>query len=80
LRDERTVAELVIADDVDAADPGFRSFVDLEDDVDAILVELDDLRFDALRTEASGKRARNSLTRSTFPPASLSETTFGESP
>ena len=30
--------------------------------------------------KASGKRARNSLTRSTFPPASLIETTFGQSP
>jgi hypothetical protein len=37
---------LVVADEADAAHPGRRPFVDLEDDVDAILLERDDLGFD----------------------------------
>src|SRR6185503_12852893 len=45
--DQPAVAEMLVADDVDAAHARPRPFVDLEDDVDAILVELDDLRLDA---------------------------------
>ena len=43
------VAELLVADDVDLADLRLRPLVDLEHDVDAVLVELDDLRLDAWR-------------------------------
>jgi hypothetical protein len=46
LRDEVAVAELFVADDVDLAHARFGAFVDLEDDIDAVLVELDDLRLD----------------------------------
>jgi hypothetical protein len=40
------VGEFVVADDVDLADLRLRPLGDLEDDVDAVLLELDDLRLD----------------------------------
>ena len=46
LADQAAVAELLVADDVDPADAGFRPLVDLEHHIDAVLVELDDLRLD----------------------------------
>ena len=44
---QAAVAEMLVADDVDRADLGEFALVDLEHDVDAVLVELDDLRLDA---------------------------------
>src|SRR6185295_6721261 len=44
---QAVIAELLVADDVDPADARARAFVDLEHHVDAVLVELDDLRLDA---------------------------------
>ena len=49
---QAVVVELLVADDVDAADLGKVAFVDLEHDVDAVLVELDDLGLDARREAA----------------------------
>ena len=43
---QRAVAELLVADEADAADTGNRAFVDLEHQVDPVLVELDDLGLD----------------------------------
>ena len=40
------IAILVIADDVDCADLRGRALVDLKHQIDAVLIELDDLRFD----------------------------------
>ena len=48
----RSSAKLLVAEDVDRADLGEVAFVDFEHDVDAVLVELDDLRLDA-RGEAA---------------------------
>ena len=46
LADQPAVAELLVADDVDLADARARALVDLEHHIDAVLVELDDLRLD----------------------------------
>ena len=43
---QATVGKLVVADDVDRADLGLVALGDLEHQVDAVLVELDDLGFD----------------------------------
>src|SRR3546814_6966833 len=40
------IAEPPVADEADAADTGERTFIDLEDQVDAVLLELDNLRLD----------------------------------
>ena len=49
---QRAVAELLVADEGDAADPGHRALVDLEHEVDPVLVELDDLGLDLGRVAA----------------------------
>ena len=49
---EASVAEFFVADDVDRANLGEVAFVNLEDNVDAVLVELDDLRVDPRREPA----------------------------
>jgi hypothetical protein len=41
------IVESFVADDVDLADLRLGAFIDFEDQVDAVLVELDDLRLDA---------------------------------
>ena len=41
---QAAVAEGVVADEIDRGDLGAAAFVDLEDDVDAVLAEIDDLR------------------------------------
>ena len=46
------VREMRVAEDVDRADLGEVAFVDLEHDIDAVLVELDDLGLDARREAA----------------------------
>ena len=50
---QRAVAEFLVADEDDSADAGRRTFVDFEDEVDAVLRELHGLGFD-LRGEAAG--------------------------
>ena len=47
-----TIRKLVIADDVDLANFRFRSFVNFKDDIDAVLVKLNQFRFNR-----SGKTA-----------------------
>ena len=42
----RCVAECLVADEGDARDAGRRAFDDLEDEIHAAVVELDDLRRD----------------------------------
>ena len=51
---QAAVAEMLVADDVDRADLGEVALVDLEHDVDAVLVELDDLGLDAWRRSGPG--------------------------
>src|SRR3546814_14565971 len=43
------IGVLAVADEVDRADRGDRPLVDLEGEVDAVLLELDDLRLDGRR-------------------------------
>ena len=43
------IAERLVADEADGLDRGDRPFVDLEDDIDAVLRQLDDLRLDRRR-------------------------------
>ena len=49
---QRSATELIIADEVDAPNFRARALIDLEDQVDAILIELDDLGIDR-RAEAA---------------------------
>ena len=44
--DQLAIGKLFVADDVDRADFRLRTFADLEDQVDAVLRELDDLGLD----------------------------------
>jgi hypothetical protein len=43
---QRRVAELLVTDEIDAAHAGRRALVDLEDQIDAVLRQLDDLGLD----------------------------------
>src|SRR3546814_7585166 len=48
----RSVGKSLVAEDVDLADFGTRTLIDLEDEVDAVLVEFDDLGLDGGRKPA----------------------------
>src|SRR5260221_10718587 len=51
---QRAVAEMLVADETDALNAGYVAFVDLEDQVDAALLELDDPRLDRAVLPAAG--------------------------
>src|SRR3546814_11600161 len=47
-----SIGELLIADDIDLPDFGFRPFINFKDDVDAILIQLHHLRINCCRETA----------------------------